>query len=81
MARNRHTIIRQMVERNPEEFREALLQKAEEAEHGDLNLNKTPEEMEEVLGKVDAALGRVEEELATHSEGKEEESGWNERWR
>lgn len=47
------------------------MKKAEEAECGDLNLNKTPEEMEEVLAKVDAALGKVEDELATHTEGKE----------
>lgn len=66
-------MIRQQAERNPVEFREALLQKAEEAEHGDLNLNKAPEEMEEVLRQVDAALGRVEEELATHTDGKEDE--------
>ena len=72
MARTRHTMIREQVEKNPE-FSETLLEKAAAAEHGDLNLNKTPEEMKEVMKKVDLALGRAEEELATHAEGEEEE--------
>lgn len=72
MAKIRHLMIREHAEKNPE-FQEALLEKAAEAEHGELNLNKTPEEMEEVMKKVDLALGRVEEELATHTG---EHSGW-----
>lgn len=60
------------MKKNPE-FQETLLEKAAAAEHGDLNLNKTPEEMEEVIRKVDLALGRVEEELAAHTGGEQVE--------
>ncbi|KAK8385619.1 hypothetical protein O3P69_016415 [Scylla paramamosain] len=66
MARIRHIMIRGHADKNPE-FQETLLEKASAAEHGDQNLNKTAEEMEEVIKKFDLALGRVEEELATHT--------------
>ncbi|KAG0727302.1 Ganglioside-induced differentiation-associated protein 1 [Chionoecetes opilio] len=66
MAKTRHIMIREQAEKNPE-FKDALLEKAAAAEHGNLNLNKTPEEMDDVLKKFDVALGRVEEELATHT--------------
>lgn len=51
------------------EFRDALLQKAEDAEKGALNLNKTREEVEEVLKKVDDTLQEVEDQLSLNLPG------------
>lgn len=72
MAKTRHTMIRGHADKNPE-FQETLLEKASAAQHGDQNLNKTAEEMEEVMKKFDEALGRAEEELATHTQ---EHANW-----
>lgn len=69
VAKNRPMIIREHAERT-QEFRDALLEKAANVEHGALNINKTREEMDELLLEVDSALGNVEEELSLHTEGK-----------
>lgn len=71
MAKTRPSMIRGYAQKNPE-FQETLEAKALEAQEGDQNLCKTAEEMEEVLGRFDVALGRAEEELATHTEGEKD---------
>nr|XP_045625245.1 ganglioside-induced differentiation-associated protein 1-like [Procambarus clarkii] len=71
-AKTRHVIIREHAEKTPE-FQEALMEKAAAAEHGSLNLNKTREEMDEVLQEFDSVLQKVEDELSSHTEGK---SSW-----
>ncbi|XP_071520764.1 ganglioside-induced differentiation-associated protein 1 [Panulirus ornatus] len=72
VAKNHHTIIREHAERIPE-FQDALLEKAADVEHGALRVNRTREEMDELLLEVDSALRNVEEELSFHTE---EKSHW-----
>lgn len=69
LAKKRHTIIREHASKSSE-FRDALLEKAAAAERGGaLHLNKSKEEVEEALMKVDATLQEVEDKLSSHLPG------------
>nr|XP_053642431.1 ganglioside-induced differentiation-associated protein 1-like isoform X2 [Cherax quadricarinatus] len=71
-AKNRHVVIRGHAEKAPE-FQKVLMEKAAAVEHGALKLNRTREEMDEVLKEFDLALQKVELQLSSHTGDK---SAW-----
>lgn len=71
IAKNRHVILREVAEKNPE-FSEVLLAKADDAEHGHLNLNQSEDAVIQALDKCDSVLAIVEETLASNTEDKKD---------